>query len=224
MKLVLVLTVLTLRVTCRKKREAQTQNCAGSQCSQNNLNLSPSPFSPGIGLANPFGLGPFGGFGLGFGGGVRGYGGNHQVQNCVGSQCQQNNHNVQGALGSPGLIQHTQTQNCVGSQCQQNNQNLPAFAFGRRKRSAEDGDKRRNFTVRKIPNGSESQDGGVREKGSAPGGRRKYTRRVVRVEEIPRYQEDHQQEVTLSSLPALLTSDQFLDKVISFRYLDRDTY
>ena len=193
MRLVLVLTVLTLRVTCREKREAQTQNCAGSQCSQNNLNLSPSPFNPGLGfgLGAAHGFGPFGGFGLGFGGGASAYGG--------------------------GLGGH-HTQNCVGSQCQQNNQNLPVFAFGRRKRSARD--KRRNLTVRKIPTLSGGQDdAGGRHKRSAPGGgRRKYTRRVVRTE-VQRYQEDDQNE-DIISLPSLLSSDQFLDKVINFRYLD----
>merc|ERR1712168_62169 len=134
------------------------------------------------------------------------------------------NQDDQGAFQFPGLVQHSQTQNCVGSQCQQNNQNLPVFAFGKWKRSAEEGDKRRNLTIRKIPSRSGSEDAGARNKRSAPGGgRRKYTRRVVRTEEIPRH-EDHQDQDTLSSLPALLTSDQFLDKVISFRYLDDDTY
>ena len=228
----MVLTVLTLRVTCREKREAQTQNCAGSQCSQNNLNLSPSPFNPGLGfgLGAAHGFGPFGGFGLGFGGGASAYGGGlggHHTQNCLGSQCQQNNQNVAGLGGAH--VGHGQTQNCVGSQCQQNNQNLPVFAFGRRKRSAGEGetrlasvsgDKRKNLTVRKIPTLSGGRDdAGGRHKRSAPGGgRRKYTRRVVRTE-VQRYQEDDQNE-DIISLPSLLSSDQFLDKVINFRYLD----
>eukprot|EP00092_Neocalanus_flemingeri_P039950 GFUD01043518.1.p1 GENE.GFUD01043518.1~~GFUD01043518.1.p1 ORF type:complete len:279 (+),score=56.83 GFUD01043518.1:66-902(+) len=59
----------------RKKREAQLGRCQGSSCNQNNLG------GGGVGFGGvPFG---FGGLGGGFGGGA--------TQNCVGSQCNQNN-------------------------------------------------------------------------------------------------------------------------------------
>merc|ERR1719219_2806916 len=184
-------------VSSTEKREAQSQNCVGSQCSQNNLNLS--PFSSGPGVQAFQGFGPFGGFGLGlgghggfgggFGGGLGGGFVGQQLQNCVGSQCQQNNHNVGGGAA---LLMTSQTQNCLGSQCQQTNQNILAglAAFGRKKRSTEgEGEtpgsveKRRNLTIRKIS----SDDVEERKKRSAPapgaaGARRKYTRRVVRTE------------------------------------------
>ena len=54
------LAVLISSVSTTEKREAQTQSCVGSQCSQNNLNLSP--------FQGFQGFGPFGGFGLGLGG------------------------------------------------------------------------------------------------------------------------------------------------------------
>ena len=224
------LAVLISSVSTTEKREAQIQSCVGSQCSQNNLNLSP--------FQGFQGFGPFGGFGLGLGaGGQGGFGGglgggfvgqHHQLQNCVGSQCQQTNHNVAGpGLGGAALLVTSQTQNCLGSQCQQTNQ-----AFGRKRRATgEEGeaveDKRRNLTIRKI---SSEEDGG-RKKRSAPGSsgaggreRRKYTRRVVRTEPRPSYQEDHQVLESQSDIPSLLTSDSFLDKVVSFRYLDDDTH
>ena len=241
--MLVVVAVLVSRVSSTEKREAQTQSCVGSQCSQNNLNLS--PFTAGQGLQTFQGFGPFGGFGFGLGGqgGYRGgYGGGlgggfvgQQVQNCVGSQCQQNNRNV-GAGGSA-LLMTSQTQNCLGSQCQQNNQNIPAglAAFGRKKRSTEEGvegeegeedtnvsvDKRRNLTIRKIS----SEDVEERKKRSAPGGgRRRYTRRVVRTEAMPSHHEDNQDIQSQSGITNLLTSDSFLDRVISFRYLDDDTH
>ena len=319
-------------VTSKEKREAQTQNCVGSQCGQNNLNLS--PFTAGHGLQAFQGFGPFGGFNLGlggpvghggFGGGfgsgqVGGFVGQQQQQNCVGSQCQQNNQNLgvgtalgggfvggqagglvvgqqncvgsqcqqnnqnlgggggssllltsqaqnclgsqcqqnnQNLGGSSSLLLSSQSQNCVGSQCQQNNQNLgggggPALvltsqaqnclgsqcqqtnqnALGRKKRSTEGDinvsvDKRRNLTIRKISN----EEGEERKKRSAAassrgfgGMRRKYTRRVVRTEPILSYEEGNGDVDSQSDFVNRLTSESFLNKVVSFRYLDDDTH
>ena len=106
---------------------------------------NPSPYSSAYPLSQGFARGPFGGFGfggfaspgLGFGGfgagyhvGHPGFGGK-QIQNCLGSQCQQNNQNVQGVSGHQGLggvlgggHGRQQLQNCLGSQCQQNNHNV----------------------------------------------------------------------------------------------------
>ena len=79
-------------------------------------------------------------------------------------------------------------------------------------------DKRRNLTIRKI-SGEEVEE---RSKRSAPGGaRRKYTRRVVRTQAMPSSREEHQSQ---SDITNLLTSEAFLDKVVSFRYLDDDTH
>ena len=252
--LVALAVLISTTVSSKEKREAQSQTCVGSQCSQNNLNQS--PFTTGHGIQTFQGFGPFGGFGLGLGGhgGYRGgYGGGYgggggglggfvgqQLQNCVGSQCQQNNRNVGGAGGGgSALLMTSQTQNCLGSQCQQTNQNVPAgLAFGRKKRATgeeeEEGatnvpvDKRRNLTVRKI---SSEDEEGERKKRSSPGSsgglggeRRKYTRRVVRTEARPSHQEADQDLQSQSDITNLLTSDAFLDKVISFRYLDDDTH
>jgi len=292
-------------VTSKEKREAQTQNCVGSQCGQNNLNLS--PFTAGHGLQAFQGFGPFGGFNLGlggpvghggFGGGfgsgqVGGFVGQQQQQNCIGSQCQQNNQNLGvgtalgggfvggqagglvvgqqncvgsqcqqnnqnlGGGGGSSLLLSSQSQNCVGSQCQQNNQNLgggggPALvltsqaqnclgsqcqqtnqnALGRKKRSTEGDinvsvDKRRNLTIRKIS----SEEGEERKKRSAAassrgfgGMRRKYTRRVVRTEPILSYEEGNGDVESQSDFVNRLTSESFLNKVVSFRYLDDDTH
>ena len=129
-----ILGVVWVVVSGREKREAQTQNCLNSQCGQNNLNLS--PFTTGLSPGLFQGLGPFGGFGLGYGGGFGGgFGGrgvvpsvgSQQIQNCVGSQCQQNNQNVQSSVvgaAQPAIVTHTQTQSCVQGQCQQNNHNV----------------------------------------------------------------------------------------------------
>ena len=208
--LVVILSALTW---CEAKREKRgIQNCAGSQCSQSNLNLSPSPFYPGHGQG--FGFGGFGFGAPGFGGGFSG----GQTQNCLGSQCQQSNQNV----GHPGLglgFGGQQTQNCLGSQCQQNN-----LAFGkRRKRSTEErylssssvGNKR-NLTVRKI--GSSAT--------KTPAKRRKYTSRVVETERTPSYQETEFRSAPAaatapsehSGIISLLTSDTFLDFVINKKY------
>merc|ERR1712050_372786 len=85
-------------------------------------------------------------------------------------------------------------------------------------------DKRRNLTIRKI-SGEEVEE---RSKRFAPGGaRRKYTRRVVRMEAMPSSHEEHQgiQDIqSQSDITNLLTSEAFLDKVVSFRYLDDDTH
>eukprot|EP00092_Neocalanus_flemingeri_P036805 GFUD01040066.1.p1 GENE.GFUD01040066.1~~GFUD01040066.1.p1 ORF type:complete len:166 (+),score=27.46 GFUD01040066.1:189-686(+) len=105
------------------KREAQRQNCAGSQCNQNNLG--------GAGGA---------GFGGGFSGGA--------TQNCVGSQCNQNNFGrkrrevLSEILEEARLLgernedeesatperKKRQVQNCHGSNCNQNN--LGGGGFG----------------------------------------------------------------------------------------------
>jgi len=99
-----------------------TQNCVGSQCQQNNAqgltedfnggsaqNCFESQCQPTIQNGNAQGQG--GGEHTGSGGFV--------TQNCVGSQCQQNNAKELGGHFSGSIAQ-----NCVGSLCEQNNANF----------------------------------------------------------------------------------------------------
>ena len=88
----------------RKKREAQTQTCIGSQCNQNNQGLF-SAFGSGL-FAPAIGLG-------GFGGGA--------TQNCQGSNCNQNNGGFVAPAVGLGGFGGGATQNCQGSNCNQNN-------------------------------------------------------------------------------------------------------
>jgi len=116
----LLLTVASLSFVSvtisRDERTLRKKRCVGVFCNQG--------FNPFVGSFN--GFGPFGPFILnnGQGGGtLEGIDNGippQTQQTCVGSQCQQNNGNVQSFGGHAG-IGGSVTQNCVGSQCQQNN-------------------------------------------------------------------------------------------------------
>ena len=102
---------------------AQIQNCAGSQCNQDNV---------GFGAGFPASRAGFGGFG---GGATQKRKKREaQVQNCQGSQCNQNNGGVFVGFGAGfpffgAGFGGGATQNCIGSSCNQNN--------GRKKREAQ---------------------------------------------------------------------------------------
>merc|ERR1712029_534967 len=83
-----------------EKREAQTQNCFGSNCNQNN----------GVGFFP---------FGFTFGRKKR----EAQTQNCLGGNCNQNNGVGFFPFGFPfgRKKREAQNQNCFGSNCNQNN-------------------------------------------------------------------------------------------------------